>query len=132
VPRLIGNALTLAIRRLEAVGLRARVAYVTSSTRPRIVLSQRPSPGTRLSKGSRVLLNVSSGPNPQPPQSVPDVVGQDQATATSTLSDAGFRVVVIQRPTTDPGQQGIVIDEQPGAGSRIPGGSQVTIFVGSA
>ena len=75
-------------------------------------------------------LVVSAGPNPQPATSVPNVVGQDQATAAGTLRSAGFRVVVLNRPTTNQSKDRLVIDEQPRAGSSIPGGSQVTIFVG--
>jgi beta-lactam-binding protein with PASTA domain len=73
---------------------------------------------------------VSSGPSPQPATTVPNVVGQDQATAADNLRAAGFRVVVLNRPTTDQSKDGLVIDEQPRAGSSIPGGFQVTLFVG--
>jgi beta-lactam-binding protein with PASTA domain len=58
------------------------------------------------------------------------VIGQDQAAAASTLRSAGFHVVVLNRPTSNQSQDGLVIDEQPRPGSSIPGGSQVTIFVG--
>jgi beta-lactam-binding protein with PASTA domain len=61
---------------------------------------------------------------------VPNVVGQDQATAANTLRSAGFRVVVLNRPTSNQDQDGIVVEQQPAGGSSIPGGSQVTIFVG--
>jgi len=81
-------------------------------------------------RGSRVRVVVSTGPNPQPATTVPNVVGQEQATAASTLRSAGFRVLVLSRPMTDQSKDGLVIDEQPKAGSSIPGGSQVTIFVG--
>jgi serine/threonine-protein kinase len=77
-----------------------------------------------------VRLNVSSGPNPQPLKTVPNVVGQDQATATQTLQQAGFRVQVSPLDTTDASKDGIVIDEQPAGGSRAPGGALVTIYVG--
>jgi beta-lactam-binding protein with PASTA domain len=70
------------------------------------------------------------GPNSQPATTVPDVIGQDQATAASNLRSAGFKVVVLNRPTTNQSKDGVVIDEQPRPGSSIPGGSQVTIFVG--
>jgi serine/threonine-protein kinase len=75
-------------------------------------------------------VNVSTGPNPQPATTVPNVLGQDQATAANNLRSAGFRVAVLNRPTGNQAQDGQVIDEQPRAGSSIPRGSQVTIFVG--
>jgi serine/threonine-protein kinase len=75
-------------------------------------------------------VNVSTGPNPEPATTVPDVNGQDQAAAASALRSAGFRVVVLNRPTSNQSQDGLVVEQQPGAGSSIPAGSQVTIFVG--
>jgi serine/threonine-protein kinase len=77
-----------------------------------------------------VRLNVSTGPNPQASRAVPDVTGQDETTATSTLQSAGFVVEVIDQPTTDQTQDGIVLDEQPAGGTRAPRGSVVTIYVG--
>ncbi len=130
VPRVIGFAQTRALRRLNALGLRPTVLYVLSRQPVNRVVGQFPRPGTILRRGSRVRVNVSSGPNPQPSATVPNVIGQDQATAADNLRAAGFRVVVLNRPTSNQSQNGRVIDEQPGPDSVIPGGSQVTIFVG--
>jgi beta-lactam-binding protein with PASTA domain len=57
-------------------------------------------------------------------------VGQDQATAANNIKDAGFKIVVLNRPVTSQNEDGLVVDEQPHGGSGIPAGSQVTIFVG--
>jgi beta-lactam-binding protein with PASTA domain len=130
VPRIVGLAQTSALRRLNVRGLRPTVVYVRSTQPANRVISQRPAAGTTLRRGSRVRVNVSTGPNPQPATAVPNVIGQDQATAASTLRSAGFRVVVLNRPTANQSQDGLVVDEQPRAGSNIPAGSQVTIFVG--
>jgi beta-lactam-binding protein with PASTA domain len=130
VPRVAGLVQTPALRRLNLLGLRPTVVYAPSSRPANRVLSQSPGPGARVTRGSRVRVVVSSGPNPQPATTVPNVVGQDQATAASDLRAAGFRVVVLNRPTNNESQDGTVIDEQPRAGSSIPEGSQVTIFVG--
>jgi beta-lactam-binding protein with PASTA domain len=130
VPRVVGLAQTPALQRLNVLGLRPTVVYVRSSQPANRVVSQAPSPGTTLRRGSRVRVNVSTGPNPQPNASVPNVVGQDQATAVQTLRDAGFKVAVLNRPTADQTKDGLVVEEQPHAGSSIPGGAQVTIFVG--
>jgi beta-lactam-binding protein with PASTA domain len=61
---------------------------------------------------------------------VPNVVGQDQTSAVSTLRGAGFQVLIIYDQTTDQTQDGTVLEQSPPAGTRIPQGSQVTIFVG--
>jgi serine/threonine-protein kinase len=129
-PRVVGLFQTPALRRLNVLGLRPVVVYKRSSTAANRVLSQSPAAGTTLRRGSPVRVVVSSGPSPQPATTVPNVVGQDQATAADNLRAAGFRVVVLNRPTTDQSKDGLVIDEQPRAGSSIPGGFQVTLFVG--
>ena len=130
VPRVVGLNQTVAQRRLQAVGLASNVVYVASTQPAGRVVAQRPAPGTKVKRGSRVRLNVSTGPNPQAARPVPDVAGQDEATATTTLQNAGFVVEVIDQPTTDQTQDGIVLDEQPAGGTRAPRGSVVTIYVG--
>ncbi|MFY9579588.1 MAG: PASTA domain-containing protein [Gaiellaceae bacterium] len=75
-------------------------------------------------------LNGSTGSNPAAPATVPSVVGQDQAAAATALRQAGFKVVVLFRKTADQTKDGIVLEEQPPAGSSIPSGSYVAIFVG--
>jgi beta-lactam-binding protein with PASTA domain len=77
-----------------------------------------------------VQVKVSTGPNPQPATTVPSVGGQDQATAVQNLRAAGFEVAVLNRPTSDQSKDGLVVEQQPKAGSNIPGGLQVTIFIG--
>jgi beta-lactam-binding protein with PASTA domain len=128
--RVTGLGQTTALGRLNAVGLRPTVVYVRSSQPVNRVLSQSPAAGTTVGPGARVRINVSTGPNPQAATSVPSVVGQDQATAQQTLRDAGFKVLVLRRKTADPSQDGLVVEQQPRAGSSIPGGLLVTIFVG--
>ena len=130
VPRVVALAQTPALRRLNTLGLRPTVVYVRSSLPANRVVTQSPAAGTTLRRGARVRLNVSTGPNPQPAVAVPNVVGQDQATAAQDLRAAGFRVAVLSRPTSDQSKDGVVVEQQPKAGSNIPAGLQVTIFVG--
>jgi eukaryotic-like serine/threonine-protein kinase len=130
VPNVRGLNQAPAARRLTAAGFRPRFTYVASSRPAGRVLQQTPAAGARRARGARVRLTVSSGPSPKPLKAVPDVIGQDQAAAVSTLRAAGFRVVVLNEQTTDQTQDGIVIDQDPEGGTRIPRGSQVAIFVG--
>ena len=130
VPTVVGLAQTPALRRLNVLGLRPTVVYVASSQQANKVVAQSPAPGKTLPHGSRVRVSVSTGPNPQPATTIPKVVGQDQATAVQTLRAAGFRVAVLNRPTSDQSKDGMVVEQQPKAGTSIPAGLQVTIFVG--
>jgi len=130
VPTVRGLAEAPALRRLNVLGLFSTVSFRRSTQPVGRVLSQSPAAGTSLRRGSHVRLVVSSGPNPQPAASVPNVVSQDQATAADTLRNAGFRVLVLNRPVTTQDQDGVVVEQQPRAGSSIPGGSLVAIYVG--
>ena len=130
VPNVVGLQQAPAQRQLQTAGLGASVRYVASQQPSGRVLSESPVAGATVKKGSNVRISVSLGPNATTAQ-VPDVVGQDQQTATTTLQDAGFQIQVIMVPPPDPSQSGIVIDEEPAGGTRAPEGSTVTIYVGS-
>ena len=78
-----------------------------------------------------MLINISLGSAPASSLvAVPNVVGQDEATAQTTLQNAGFSVVAEDSPTTDSSQDGKVVDEQPAPGTKAPKGSQIIIYVG--
>jgi serine/threonine-protein kinase len=130
VPNVLRLQQSTAQRRLHDAGLEARVKYVVSGQPPGLVLGQSPGEGTKVKRGTRVVLAVSRGPNPTL-TIVPDVVGKDKQTATTTLQNAGFTVQVLEVPTSTPSQSGKVLDEQPAGGTHAPDGSSVTIYVGS-
>jgi beta-lactam-binding protein with PASTA domain len=130
VPQVVGLAAATALRRLNVVRLRPTVVYVRSTQSAGRVMSQRPASGTTLRQGSPVRISISTGANPRPATTVPDVVGQEQASATSALRAAGFRVLVLNRPTDNQSQDGLVVEQQPRPGANIPAGSLVAIFVG--
>ena len=78
-------------------------------------------------KGSAVALVVAKAPAQV---AVPNVVGQDEATAIDTLTKAGFDVNEQQVDVTDEGQDGTVVQQDPSGGKAKPG-AKVTIGVGS-
>jgi beta-lactam-binding protein with PASTA domain len=129
VPSVRSLAFTAGLRRLNTAGFRPVVRYVSSTQPAGRIVAASPSGGT-LPRGSRVRVSVSNGPNPAAATTVPNVVGQDQAAAANALRQAGFKVLVLFRKTTDSSKDGMVLDEQPVAGSSIPRGSYVAIFVG--
>lgn len=87
------------------------------------VIDQSPSAGAQVSKGTRVNLTVSSGPETR---TVPDVTGQDLESARATLESANFVVQVTEIDSTEP--QGRVL-EVPQAGERLATGSTVEVRV---
>jgi serine/threonine-protein kinase len=61
---------------------------------------------------------------------VPNVVGESKDQARADLKDAGLSVRVVKRTTTDPNEDGQVVDQSPTAGTRLRRGEFVTVFVG--
>ena len=146
VPDVRGQPASDAKAALQTAGLVPMEFKVPSAQPKGTVTAQNPLPNKKAARGSKVRINVSTGSASSPGTTsstttgttsatttqVPDVVGQDQQTATSTLKDAGFKVQVTMAQASDPSQNGIVIDEQPAGGTRAPDGSTVTIHVGSS
>lgn len=126
VPNVVGSRDTDAIPRLQAAGFRVSSTPV-SSTRPAgTVLTQSPAGGTTATRGSTVRITVPGG---RQVRTVPDVVGETEASADRILRNAGFTVRVVDRPA-DPAQQGLVVEQDPAARTRVQGTTQVTIYVG--
>jgi hypothetical protein len=61
---------------------------------------------------------------------VPDAVGYDEAPAIFELEEGGFRVRVMTRKVSDPGDEGIVVQQIPRGGLTRRVNWTVTIFVG--
>lgn len=129
IPDVVGLKLRAARKQIRAAGLVTEIKYVPNAQAEGTVVSQFPKAGKTVPRGEHVLVNVSLGPKPKPQVTVPNVVGQDEASARSTLQNAGFVVDVADVPTDDSSQDGIVVDEQPAAGSKAPRGSEVTLYI---
>ena len=127
IPNVVGLAQTPALRRLFNARLDPIVRYQRSNQPIGRVIAQRPAGGTSATRPAEVTITVSAGPSPQL-VSVPDVTGQDEATARSTLEAEGFRVETIPDTTTD-APDGIVLDQQPAAGTDAPRGGVITLWI---
>jgi serine/threonine-protein kinase len=125
VPRVAGLQLDEATQALSEAGLKWDVRQVFSDrVEAGIVISQNPKPGEQADKGSVVELRVSKGENLI---EVPNVVGQDEATATQILQDAGFEVSSVPVNSSEV-EAGFVVAQNP-LGGRAAKGSTVEIQV---
>ena len=125
VPDVRKQSVQDAVGELTKQGLNPKEYEVTSSQQPGTVTAQSPAPGTQVVKGTTVRINVSKG---LPPVIIPsDLIGQSQAAATSELQGLGFNVSTQPQDSTKP--QGTVVATNPGPGSSVQRGSQVTLFV---
>lgn len=126
VPDVVGSTAASARGELRSAGLSVSTVTVVSQEPAGTVIEQSPRAGAEVRKGTRVRLTVSAGPATV---EVPDVSGLDEAAARSELERAGFRVQVMDEPTTDPAQDGTVLRQTPEAGSSAREGAVVTITV---
>jgi beta-lactam-binding protein with PASTA domain len=69
--------------------------------------------------------------DPPPPVTVPNVVGDTQATATSAIQSAGLVVGTVTMATSSTVASGDVISESPAAGTSVADGSAVNLVVSS-
>jgi beta-lactam-binding protein with PASTA domain len=61
---------------------------------------------------------------------VDDFVGQKSSYAERKLTNAGLEVDVVEREVNDESQDGIVLEQAPGSGTRLSPGDRVTLTVG--
>ena len=127
VPGLVGSTFSEARALLRRVGLSWSSTEMSSSRPAGTVVGQSPGSGTEVRKGSVIRVRVSSGP---PLVNVPDVTGLDEADARVKLDAAGFEVSVVEQPTDDSSQDGVVLDQSPVGRTDAREGAVVTITVG--
>ena len=129
VPNVVGLSLSQAIATLHAKGLNANPTIVSSDAPENQVIHQNPAPGSSVTKGSSVELQVSNGP---PQVSIPPVVGETAQQAVIDLQAAGFQVTQQYQSVNDASEDGLVLSQHPDGGTTAAKGSTVTIVIGQS
>jgi eukaryotic-like serine/threonine-protein kinase len=129
VPNVVGLQQQIAENQLEAADLIPNVETQNSDQSEGTVVAQDPAGATQVESGSEVTVVVSTGAGSV---IVPDVEGLFRDGAVRVLSNRGLDVVVQEETTTDPAEDGRVIDQAPAAGARLRQGDTVTIVIGVA
>jgi serine/threonine-protein kinase len=127
VPDVTGLSRESAEARLRDEGLEVAVEEEESDEPEGDVISQSPAGGTEVPRGETVTITVSTGPAQV---EVPDVVGLGEERATARLRSDKLAPVREERPVTDPEQDGVVLEQRPGAGVEVDEGREVVIVVG--
>jgi serine/threonine-protein kinase len=128
VPNVVGQSSENATTLLTTAGFKvAKLEQPSDQVPANIVVSSDPAAGAKTQKGSTVTITVSTGAQKV---AVPNVVGQDQATAANTLGQAGFSTKVVSQ-ASDTVPSGKVIKTDPGAGTELAKGSTVNVTVSS-
>ena len=125
LPNLVGQNVAQATQTLQSLGLTAQPMDQTSSDQlPGTVLGMSPAAGTKVTRGSAVVLAVAKAPQ----VAVPAVMGQDQVAAANTVTAAGLQPQIVPM-NSDTVPAGKVINTNPAAGTMVPRGSTVQLFV---
>lgn len=125
VPSTAGLTGAEAKERLEDAGFGSRVETVNSEeVEEGLVIHSDPSGGETATRGTEVLLTVSSGPKLA---KVPVLVGAQRSLAVQQIRGRGFSPSVEEEESAKP--PGEVIRQSPSAGSQLPPGSTVSIVV---
>lgn len=129
VPEVTGYSQSEAEAAIIALGLETSIEQEYSDTVAiGKVIRIDPVAGTKLSSGSTVKLVVSLGEEDKKVP-VPNVKGQDEATAKKTLTDSGFQVIVETTETEDGTADGCVASQSISAGTEADPGTTVTIYI---
>jgi eukaryotic-like serine/threonine-protein kinase len=127
VPDVVGMQYDSAASILQGRGFAVARKDVQSDQPAGVVISENPPANASVNPNSTVTLKVSKGPTTS---AVPNVVGQTQDAAKSSLASAGFTPRVITQDVTDLGQDGVVVSQDPQANVQAKPGATVTIVVG--
>jgi serine/threonine-protein kinase len=125
VPSTAGLKVAEAEEKLEEAGFVPRIKSVhTEAVEEGLVIKSDPPGGETATKGTEVVLKVSSGPKLA---TVPVLVGTQRSVAVQQIRGRGFTPSVEEVESPKPA--GEVIRQAPSAGSQLPPGSSVSIVV---
>jgi beta-lactam-binding protein with PASTA domain len=116
-----GMRLQAAVQKIAQGRQQVVVQYVTSSQPAGVVVANS-------NQGNKVLLQVSAGQHPKPATSIPDTTSEDESTAQSDLTGAGFTVLAVDWPVSDASTDGTVVYQTPTG--QAPKGSTIVVYIG--
>jgi hypothetical protein len=127
-PNVVGQPEDKAVEMLKAAGLRVGKRKTTSDPKGvGLVVQQNPQAGTEVPPGSAVDLLIGVAEK----VSVPELEGQPEDKAVEMLKAAGLRVGK-RKTTSDPKRVGLVVQQNPQAGTEVSLGSMVDLLIGAA
>jgi hypothetical protein len=125
VPSVVGLPVAVAKSILEAARLRWKVSNVSSDEAEGTVVKQSPAPGTEVNERTIIQIRVSSGSLHDVP--IPLVIGLTYEQAAEQLQRAGFHMS--RQDVESDRETGIVVDQDPSAGTNASPGSTVLVSV---
>jgi beta-lactam-binding protein with PASTA domain len=130
VPDVQGQTEAAAAQALGQAGILPSITFVPGTDPLGTVLEQAKSSGTTVAYHAHVQINISRGPNNNPLEQVPDVVGKTLQDAVSALQGAQLRLIYLKFPVTSRAQAGKIVQQSP-LGGQAPQNAQVLVFLGA-
>ncbi|MGP4087784.1 Stk1 family PASTA domain-containing Ser/Thr kinase [Streptomyces sp. KR55] len=130
VPSVVGDSLEDATATLESDKYEFVVKTKeeeSTAEEPGTVLEQDPALGEEVEKGSTITLTIAKA---EAKSTVPAVIGQTCEAAQAQMEANDLTGTCVDTPTTDPNQDGKVIETTPGVNSQVDKNSTVTMKVG--
>ena len=126
VPRVVGLTEDDARANLESQGFTGSInsQQVESLQDEGTVVSVDPAAGQQVAPDTSITLQISTGTI-----ALPDVAGQDQATAETTLRTAGLTVITPQNVERDDVAAGTVVSTEPGANTQVTADTEITVLI---
>lgn len=127
-PDLVGLPLQEAEQELQ--GQRLQLAVISrhydDSVPEGSVISQSPSPQTRVKPGQKVRVIISRGVRKEP---VPDLLGDTLRSAGARLVETDYRLGAVSEVRLEGVEDGLVLKQYPEPGSEKSGGTQIDLLV---
>uniref|UniRef100_A0A6J5ZAD4 Unannotated protein n=1 Tax=freshwater metagenome TaxID=449393 RepID=A0A6J5ZAD4_9ZZZZ len=127
VPDVIGLSENNADAALTNAGFRVDHAFKVANKTPGSIIAQDPVGGVSAAIGSSVQVVIDRKPVKV---TVPNAVGLTQAEGDRKLQNAGLDAVYSTKIVSSASQNGIVLAESPGAGSKVNEGTNVALTIG--
>ncbi len=120
-----------AVTALGNAGILASIVFVPASDPLGTVMEQAKPAGTTVPFHSHVQINVSRGPNNNPLQAVPNVIGKTLQDAVTALNAAHLRLIYLKVPVGSQAQAGKVAQQTPLGGGQAPQNAQIVVYLGA-
>jgi serine/threonine-protein kinase len=128
VPNVVLQQVSLARTQVQNANLQPNLVYQTDSHASGTVIAQDPLAGKKVNQGSTVTLTVSQGPGSV---AVPSVFGLTKQQAEHAITKLGLKVARVVSESSQTVLTGDATRTDPGSGTSLPVGNQVTLFVSS-
>jgi beta-lactam-binding protein with PASTA domain len=120
-----------AAQALGRAGILASLVFVPAQDELGTVEQQAKPAGTTVPFHSHVQINISRGPNNNPLESVPSVIGKTLDQAVAAVQAAHLRLIFLKYPVTTRAQAGKIVQQWPLGGGQAPQNAQVLVYLGA-